>query len=406
MPAGRLSDRHLAIGAIGLTALLVMAGAALVPPGSGAAAPSSLSPAAAGGKAAYETLAALGYRIERSYEPLASLRTDPATATLLVTGSLEPSEQDRRALKAFVEAGGDVLLVGAHGAHFIGVDGGPGTPAARPPNVHRVIAPSPLSAGVTEITMGGHAGQPRFGDAYVTLFAVNEQTPLVTTARIGLGRVTWLAAATPLENAHLPAAGNLQLLLNVAGSPGARRVLWDEHYHGHTRSLWSYLVKTPLPWAGGQVALIAFAVLAAYSRRRGPIRPAVGEPRTSPLEFIRMLGEMYRRSASHGAAVTAARLRLGRTVASTCGVPPDGTDAQVARAIVSKTGADPREVSAALEDARNAAADPAITGAAAVLVAARLQRLTGRLTAAAAGRHSGAGPVHPAEEERIVERAR
>lgn len=406
MPAGRLSDRHLAIGALGLTALLVMAGAALVPPGSGAAAPSSLSPAAAGGKAAYETLAALGYRIERSYEPLASLRTDPSTATLLVTGSLEPSEQDRRALTAFVEAGGDVLLVGAHGAHFIGVEEGPGMPAARPPNVHRVIAPSPLSAGVTEITMGGHAGQPRFGAAYVTLFAVNEQTPLVTTARIGLGRVTWLAAPTPLENAHLAAAGNLQLLLNVAGPPGARRVLWDEHYHGHTRSLWSYLVKTPLPWAGAQVALIAFTVLAAYSRRRGPVRPAGGDPRTSPLEFIRMLGEMYRRSATHGAAVAAARMRLGRAVASTCGVPPDGTDEQVARAIVSKTGADPRDVAATLEDARRAAADPAITGAAAVAVVARLQRLTGQLTAAAAGRHSGAGSVHPAGEERIVERAR
>lgn len=406
MPAGRLSDRHLAVGALGLTALLVMAGAALVPPGTGAAAPSSLSPAAAGGKAAYETLAALGYRVERSYEPLASLRTDPASATLVVTGSLEPSEQDRRALKAFVEAGGDVLLVGAHGAHFIGVEAGPARPATRPPNVHRVLAPSAVSAGVTEITMGGHAGQPRFGPAYVTLFAVNEQTPLVTTARIGPGRVTWLAAPTPLENAHLAAAGNLPLLLNVAGPPGARRVLWDEHYHGHTRSLWSYLVKTPLPWAGGQLALIAFTVLAAHARRRGPVRPAGGDPRTSPLEFIRMLGEMYRRSASHGAAVAAARTRLGRAVASTCGVPPDGTDELVARAIVSKTGADPRDVSAILEAARHAAVDPAVTGTAAVAVVARLQRLTSRVTEAAAGRHSGAGSAHPFEEEQIVERAR
>jgi hypothetical protein len=374
-----MTDKHVVIGAGVITVLLVIAGALLSPAVDGGAAASSFSAAADGGKAAYDTLAALGYPVQRSYEPLASLRVDPASTVLIVTGTSEASEQDRRALSAFITNGGEVLLVGAHGAGLLGVRGAtPARPIPRRPVLHRVLAPSPLAAGAPEITMDDDAGKPGFDPAFVVVFAVNEDVPLVTTARLGEGRVTWWAAPTPLVNAHIASAGNLALLLNVTGAPGARQLLWDEHYHGHTRSLWSYLVKTPLPWAGAQAALIAFAAVAAFSRRRGPVRPTWTDARTSPLEFIDVLGELYRRSGTGGAAIAAARSRLDRVVTTTGALPHDGSDEMFATAIANRTGDDARVVAALLAEARRTAADPDITLAAAVDVVARLQRLTDR----------------------------
>jgi len=377
MPVGRLTDRQLVLCTGLLTIALVVVSALLTVPGGGAAGPTSLSAAAAGGKAAYDTLAALGYRIERSYEPMASLRVDPASTTLLITGPLEPSSQDRRALTRFLEAGGEVLVVGAQGAAFLEVKGArPAPPMPALPNLHRVMAASPVSVGVTEITMRGDAGTPAFGPRYVSVFAVNDERPLVATASMGAGRATWWAAPTPLTNADVSHADNLQLLLNIAGAPGGRRVLWDEHYHGTSRSLWSYLARTPLPWAGAQVGLLALAAFAAFSRRSGPVRARASPPRTSPLEFIEMLGEMYRRAGARPAAVATARARLVRAATSSCGIPHDAPDGVIARAIASRTSASAAEIETVLADARRATETADVDRATALGLAGRLQQLT------------------------------
>jgi hypothetical protein len=378
MPAGRVTDRQVVVGAAGLTAALGLAVAFLGTPESGVAGPSSYSAAAAGGKAAYETLAVLGHRLERSYEPVASLRVEPAQTTLIITGGLEPSDGDRRALRSFVEAGGEVLLVGVAGAQWLDLQAAVRTDAGGPVR-HRPLVPSALSAGVSEITMRGDAGSPRFGENYVAVFAVNDDRPLVATARRGAGRVTWWADPTPLANLDIADADNLRLLLNVAGTPGARRVLWDEHYHGTSRSLWSYLVNTPLPWAGAQLAVLAIAGLVAYSRRSGPVRARASSPRTSPLEFIEMLGEMYRRAGARHAAVATARTRLLRAATSTTGVPSGSSDHLIARAVAARTGAELAEIETLLAQSLDASTDPSTNGETALVLITALQQLTARL---------------------------
>src|SRR5690606_15330805 len=100
--------------------------------------------------------------------------------------------------------------------------------------------------------------------------------------------------------------------------------------------------------------------------------------RTSPLEFIDVLGELYRRSGARGAAVAAARARLDRVVTTAGAVPHDGSDEMFANAIAGRTGDDARVVAGLLAEARRAAADPDTSKAAAVDVVARLQRLTDR----------------------------
>ena len=87
MPAGRMTDKHLVMGAGALTVLLVIAGAVLSPTVDGGSAASSFSAAAEGGRAAYDTLAALGYPVERSYEPLASANAFVASAAVAATRS-------------------------------------------------------------------------------------------------------------------------------------------------------------------------------------------------------------------------------------------------------------------------------------------------------------------------------
>ena len=220
------------------------------------------------------------------------------------------------------------------------------------------------------------AGAPKFGSAYVAVFSDGTENPLVATARVGKGRVIWFAAPTPLTNAHIAGAENLQLLLNAAGDPADRALLWDEHYHGHSRSLWSYAAHTPLPWIGVQLGVLLTFALATHVRRRGPVRARRTDPRTSPLEFIEMLGALYQRAGAASAAVAAARARLRRTIAAAQGIPADSADDVVARAVAMRSGAEAADVIGVLLAAERAARDPDLNGAEALKLTRRLQQLT------------------------------
>jgi hypothetical protein len=376
MSARRVKDIHFVALAGILTAILAGAAAFITPTDASATDTlSSFSAAPGGGKAAFLTLSALGYRIERSYEPMTAIAAAPARTVLLVTGTGKPSELDRRALEAFLEAGGHALLVGGQGADFLGVQGAGFADPFTQPSTYRAVTPSPLAVNVPEITMAPVEGAPKFGPTHVVVFRADDN-PLVTVARVGKGRAVWLAAPTPLANAHIAVASNLQLLLNAVGDPGERDLLWDEHYHGHLRSLWSYTARTPLPWIGAQLGVVLIAALATYSRRRGPVRARRNEARTSALEFVDMLGTLYRRAGAASAAVAAARMRLRRTVAAAHGIPADSPDATMARAIATRTGADESEALDVLAAAAADAVDPHVGADAALKLSQRLQQFT------------------------------
>jgi hypothetical protein len=382
MPARRLSDTRIVIGTAVLTVVLAAFAAFITPPGAGAArGSSSFSQAAGGGQALYRTLEAAGYDVRRSFEPVTSLQADPARTSLILTGHGSPSDLDRLALRAFIEAGGIAILVGAPGADFIGVAGvAPPDPVVTSPSVHRVLAASPLAAGAPEITMTPGQGEPTFDATHVAVFAVSPVSPLVSTARIGRGRVVWLASPTPLENLHVGSAGNLRFLLNALGPRSERTVIWDEHYHGHSRSLWSYAAGTPLPWIAAQAGLVVVAMVVAYSRRSGPVRPRATDPRSSPMEFIDMLRALYKRAGASNAAVRAARGRFTRAVTSTCGLPSDSSHDAIARAVAPRVAASNDDVLQILVASDRAAHDRNLPSGEALRLTQRLQRLTNALT--------------------------
>jgi hypothetical protein len=377
MPARRVKDIHLVVLAGVLTVVVSLAGAVIAPPGGpGSETPSSFSAAGGGAKAAFLTLKALGYQIDRTYEPMTAITAEPARTMLLMTGTLPPSELDRRALENFVKNGGRVLLIGAQGADFLRVPGAaPSSPFVEASRF-RVTTPSSLSVRVSEITMARVAGAPKFGSAYVAVFSDGVENPLVATARVGKGRVIWFAAPTPLTNAHIASGDNLQLLLNAAGDPGDRTLLWDEHYHGHSRSLWSYAAHTPLPWISGQLGVLLLFALMTHARRRGPVRARRVDPRTSPLEFIEMLGALYQRAGTAAAPVAAARTRLRRAIAAAQGIPADSPDDVVATAVAMRSGTDAGDVIGLFAAADRAIRDAHLNGGEALKLTRRFQQLT------------------------------
>ena len=94
-------------------------------------------------------------------------------------------------------------------------------------------AASPLALGAPPIRMD-HSARRRASRS--------RRTPRSTPTRAAprspppgsaaAGSIYW-ASALPATNAAIDEPGHVELLVNAIGPPLDRRVLWDEHYHGH-----------------------------------------------------------------------------------------------------------------------------------------------------------------------------
>ena len=374
MPRVRSGDLTIVIIACSAVAVLTAVGATGTAPSGSAIGGSSFSTSPDGSKAAFLTMKELGYHVERSYEPLTAVTTDPARSVIIFASPVQmPSSMDRQALEKFIAAGGYVLATGGGGAAFLGAKKSTAIPdTGDAPRVYTAIAPSALTADAPSITMTPEVTDAAFDAAYEPVYRAGTDV-VVRRAAIGSGRAVWWAGSTPLTNRAIANEGNLALLLNSVGEP-PRTVLWDEHYHGHTRSLWSYIEATPLPWAGAQLALMALAAMLVFSRRHGPVRAAVEDPRTSPMEFVETMGGLYEQAGAGVAAVNAARHRLRRVLVAACGLSPDTDDDRLAVAAASRVSVDPGELTALLETTRAAEREDALP------LVQRLQAMTARVS--------------------------
>ena len=335
-----------------------------------------------GSRAAYLALKEAGYTVERSFEPLTELRRLPADAVLILANpGREPSQQDGRALKQFVERGGILLATGEGGAAFL-----PGNPVRKDgPNpdsnaesIAHASMVSPFGHGVPEVRMTPGAAIVSADSPYVPVYG-DAARPSVIVARFGAGRAVWWSGSTPLTNSGIGRDGHAELLANVAGPPSQRVVVWDEHYHGYTRSLWSYVAGTPVPFAGAQLALVFVAALLTFSRRRWPVRPQHVEPRTSPLEFVDSMGALYERAGAAAGSVETVRARVRRTLVSVSGLPPASMDEELSRGAAARTSLDPAELGDLLASSAEASRDPNLRPDDAWPIVAALQDLAARL---------------------------
>jgi hypothetical protein len=373
-------SRELTVVTVGVATavILAIAGAVLAPPAGDNLPPgSSFSRGPVGSGAAYLTLESLGHTVWRSYEPLPSIALTPESV-LVIANPVEPaSNQDRRALQAFVVGGGTVLATGCQGATFLSsTSAGIGEPVPRP-RIYKARFPSPLSAGAPAISMTSGCSPAELGAHYLPLYG-DGADEVVLFSRMGRGLAVWWSGNTPIENRSIDAPGQLDLLLNVVGSRD-RQIVWDEFYHGQRRSLWSYVARTPLPWGLAQVALAAMVAGAIFVRRRLPIRDRFVEPRTSPLEFVEMMASLYARAPSAAAAVALARARLRRLLVEATGLSSAASDARLAAAASARVSIPPDELCAVLEEADRAGSDPSTPAETALPLVRRLQTVAAAL---------------------------
>jgi hypothetical protein len=132
-----------------------------------------------------------------------------------------------------------------------------------------------------------------------------------------------------LTNAGLKEAQNLEFFLSCIGQRENNRILWDEYFHGHRRSLAATLRQHQVGWIFGQFGLLALFVLWTYSRRSGPVHPVVAETRLSPLEFVETLGRLYHHASANSVAVQVSYQRFRYWLTRRLGVSPDLAPAEL-----------------------------------------------------------------------------
>jgi hypothetical protein len=336
-----------------------------------------------GARAAYLLLRALGYRVDRSFEPVAAMRHAPEqTLLVLASPSEAPSEQDVRALRTFIERGGRVLATGPASAAFL-----PGVPGPKSksgdlrlgrPRRHDRALPSAITSGVGSVDMPAAAAPLPMNSPFVVVYGTDE-APAVLSARLEKGDAVWWAGSAPLANGAIGRPGHVELLVNTLGSPGDRTIVWDEFYHGHARSFWSYLSDTPFFFAVLQLAGVAGLAFFSLGRRRRPIRLPIVEPRTSPLEFIDTMGGLYDRARASAAAVSTVYAHVRRRLLAALGLPAATDDERLVAAAAERLALERVELSDTLSTARAAAVDPDLTVRQAVPLVAALQGFAARV---------------------------
>jgi hypothetical protein len=353
-------DQRLLIGG-GIALLLIVTATAYLSPPEDAPVffPSSYSAASGGAKAAYLLLEEMGYNVERwSYSPQELPHPNRGDTLVLANPFMGASQAERDAIIAWLEGGGRLLLTGSVGANFL--------PQRHLENakadffesrVYSAAAPSPLNRGAQQVKLKAEAFWKSSEAPAVVAFGDDEHAAAVSFP-YGAGEVIWWAGATPLTNAGLKDAGNLELLLNSLGAIAGQRILWDEYFHGERRSLASYVARTPLFWGLGQAALLMLLLMAGFSRRSGPVRSLAPEPRLSPLEFVDSLGGLYQRARAGSAAVQVAHQRFRYLLIKRLGLPSNASTRELTTAVRDRLGWKEPGLNQLLYRCESAARDP------------------------------------------------
>ncbi|HEY3628792.1 MAG TPA: DUF4350 domain-containing protein [Terracidiphilus sp.] len=265
-----------------------------------------------GAMAAYEMLLRAGYPVERWERPLTELASSASPGTVIIFAQPFTRETDDiRAVRQIVEHGGRVLATGFWGGYLL-PGASPDTPREFTFSACK-LEPEGLDllAGSGEVWMIPEAtwqvGRPSDRVQYSCA-----GQPAVVEYNWGQGHVVWWASATPLENASLARAHDLDLFLNSLGPKEGHHFYWDESLHGEIRSDWSFASGPALSMLRWGLLGLGILVLFSFSRRSGPVRELALPMRATPIEFIDALGSLYRNAGAASTAVSIAWERFRR----------------------------------------------------------------------------------------------
>lgn len=325
--------------------------------------PSSYLTGKHGALAAYETLVRSGYNVERWERPLGQLAAQAGPQTVVVFAQPFTREpDDMKAVREILERGGRVLATGFWGGYLL-----PGASAAPAQDFSFAacqLEPEGLDplAGSGQVWMAPEAtfevGRPADRVDYSCA-----AQPAVVEYDWGKGHVVWWASATPIENASLDRAQNLDFFLNSLGERDGHRFYWDESLHGDVRSNWSYASGPALNLLCIGMTVLAVLVLFSFSRRSGPVRELAGPPRNTPIEFVEALGSLYGTAGAASTAVSVAWERFRRMALRLCGMTPQKMNAPelaatLGRRFPAADGALEADLAACEEAAQNESLQP------------------------------------------------
>jgi hypothetical protein len=375
MPA-RVSTNRRFVWGVWTCALVIIAGIVVTAPPAPeyAPVPSIYASGSGGARAAYLLLRDLHFDVRAWEEPPAGLTT-PAVL-ILAEPTESPSKADVASLRKFVDAGGRVLFCGDSIPMFF-----PNADVSDPVGgiewkEFSSNLPSAITRAADEVTIRPEVYWGPLAPSQLALYG-SEKSAVVVSWQIGKGEVLWWAGDTPLTNAGITKSGNLNLFLNSVGASYtnvATPIYWDEYFHGQRASLFSYVQKTPVVWAGVQILLAALILLFTYGRRSGPIVMPGAVSRLSPLEFVDTMGALYQHAGASSIPVEVSRrhLRLGLT--RRLGLPSATLDADLARVAAERLQFDGAQLTETLNRASRAAADPKLRSREALAVVQDLER--------------------------------
>jgi hypothetical protein len=178
---------------------------------------------------------------------------------------------------------------------------------------------SPLAAG-GKVVMRGIRSLWKLGRPSQRAAFLCAGEGVVVTYAVEKGTVVWWASASPLENQDIAAHGSLDLLLNSLQLQRGDRIVWDESLHAEPAAAWNPLSDRNVLALLAQLFLIGLLLVLARGRRSGPLRPMPEPARTSPMEFVRSLGGLYRSSGANDVPVTIAYERFRARLAQRYGI--------------------------------------------------------------------------------------
>ena len=258
-------------------------------------------------------------------------------------------------MERFLQRGGRVLATGLNGAYFL-----PGGRTGDPAQVLTELC-NTLPEGLGVLAQAGSVATYDGATWAAVEPAVRVDQRCGADAVVVHrpyphgGEFVWWSSAEALTNRGIAQDSSLRLLLASLGpskGPDARRVVFDEFYHGERAKAADYQGGLPMRSLGVQVGLVFVLLLLSYSRRSGPLREPVRLPRTSPVEFVRNMGALYERAGATQPVTEAARRRLHAFLTQTCGIVPAvllQPAAEIAGAVHARFDVDAQPLEALLE---------------------------------------------------------
>jgi hypothetical protein len=347
--------------------------------------PSSYLTGKHGARAAFDMLAASGYKVQRWEQPLSDLAEQADGKTVVIFADPDQgdvAEEDLKAVREIVAKGGHILVTGWSGG-MIAPDGDAQPPAQLQAACQ--LTPQGLDplADSGEVWMVPEASWG-FDHPLDRVDYNCSGAPAVVEYADGKGEVIWWASSTPLENSTISRANNLDLLLNALGSREDHNIYWDESLHGETRTEWFY-ANGPAIWLlRGALLLIGLLILFSFSRRRGPVRDLPAPIRATPVEFLEALGSLYAEARASATAVELAYERFRRRMGDLCGLKGAKMSAvELAGALRRRFPQASPEIEKDLADCEAAATNDRLAPKSALALVQALDRHSELLTAAA-----------------------